>query len=456
MISILVVESKDTIRSIISNQFSDSKLQVDTVRSVDVILEKFSEKSYDILIWQTDIAKRDKTNGVELLEVISKDSPRTQIIIISDEKDLDLAVDGIRAGAYQYMVQPINEKELHSLIKLALQKQPVVGDSTLLNPMKRIGVEFHGIYGVSVPMQQVIQQIKEAAMTDISVLITGETGTGKDLVAAAIHKSSQLRDNPYIVVHTGAMPVDLIASELFGYDKGAFTGAGESTKGKFEQADGGTIFLDEIGTMDHKVQVSLLRILEKSSFQRLGGKKKINVTVRIIAATNENLEQSVKEKKFREDLYYRFDVFQIHLPALRNRPGDISLLTKQFLNQFNLKYNKTVGDISPDAAHYLERYRWPGNVRELRNTIQRAVLMARGDVLTSDLLPTRLKEDLDHDHDSSTYPIRVGMSLDEVEQEFIAMTMAQYNNNKSKVAETLKISRKALYSKLKKGAQHKD
>ena len=450
MTLMLVVECQDNIRSIISKKFSDRKLQIDTARSVDVILEKFSEKSYDILIWQTDVAKKDKTNGIELLEVISKDSPRTQIIIISDEKDLDLAVDGIRAGAYQYMVQPINEKELHSLIKLALQKQPVVGESTLLNPMKRIGLEFHGLYGVSVPMQQVIQQIKEAAMTDISVLITGETGTGKDLVASAIHKSSQLRDKSYIVVHTGAMPVDLIASELFGYERGAFTGADDSTEGKFEQANGGTIFLDEIGTMDHKVQVSLLRILEKSSFQRLGGKKKINVNVRIIAATNENLEQSVKDKKFREDLYYRFDVFQIHLPALRNRPGDISLLTKQFLNQFNLKYNKTVGDISPDATHYLERYRWPGNVRELRNTVQRAVLMARDDVLTSNLLPARIREDQENDYDSNAYPIHVGMSLEEVEQEFIAMSMAQLKNNKSKVAETLKISRKALYSKLKK------
>lgn len=449
MTSILIVESKDTIRSIIYN-YPDINVQIDSARSIDVILEKFSEKSYDILIWQTDIAKKDKTNGIELLEVISKDAPRTQIIIISDEKDLDLAVDGIRAGAYQYMIQPINNKELHSLIKLALQKQPVVGESALLNPMKRIGVEFHGIYGVSIPMQEIIEQIKDAAKTDISILITGETGTGKDLVASAIHKSSQLKNEPYVIVHTGAMPVDLISSELFGYEKGAFTGAEETSIGKFEQANGGTIFLDEIGTMDHKVQVSLLRLLEKSSFQRLGGKKKINVNVRIIAATNENIEQLVKDKKFREDLYYRFDVFQIHLPPLRDRPGDISLLTKQFLNQFNIKYNKTVGDISPDAIHYLEKYRWPGNVRELKNTIQRAVLMARGSVLTSDLLPNRIKKGIDNEINTNSLPIHVGMTLDAVENEFIAMTMAQYNNNKSKVANVLNISRKALYSKLEK------
>jgi transcriptional regulator with PAS, ATPase and Fis domain len=253
-----------------------------------------------------------------------------------------------------------------------------------------------------------------------------------------------------VIVHTGAMPVDLISSELFGYEKGAFTGAEETSIGKFEQANGGSIFLDEIGTMDHKVQVSLLRLLEKSSFQRLGGKKKINVNVRIIAATNENIEQLVKDKKFREDLYYRFDVFQIHLPPLRDRPGDISLLTKQFLNQFNIKYNKTVGDISPDAIHYLEKYRWPGNVRELKNTIQRAVLMARGSVLTSDLLPSRIKKGIDNEINTNSLPIHVGMTLDAVENEFIAMTMAQYNNNKSKVANVLNISRKALYSKLER------
>lgn len=451
MISILVVENKDQIRSILTSHLKEKKLQIDTARSIDVILEKFSKKLYDILIWQTDIAKKDKHNGIELLEVISKDSPRTQIIIISDENDLELALDGIRAGAYQYMVQPINTTELLSLITLALQKQPVVGESTLLHPMNKIGLEFHGIYGLSLPIQHVVQQIKEAAMTDISVLITGETGTGKDLVAAAIHKESALKHQPFIVVHTGAMPEDLIASELFGYEKGAFTGAETSTEGKFEQANGGTLFLDEIGTMNQKVQVSLLRILEKNAFHRIGGKKKINVNVRVIAATNENLEQAVKNKHFREDLYYRFDVFQIHIPPLRHRHGDISLLTKQFLHDFALKYNKHIHDISPDTIHFLERYSWPGNVRELRNTIQRAVLMARGSTLTSDLLPIRIREKSTQDYSNAASPIHVGMSLADVEKTFIAMTMAQYNNNKSKVADVLNISRKALYNKLKKG-----
>jgi DNA-binding NtrC family response regulator len=448
MISILIIDTTSEIQGILSKEFSDQKLHIETLKSIELILERFSERNYDLLIWQIDSKKQDKNSGIDLIEVISKDSPRTQIIIISEEKDLDLAVEGIRAGAYHYILNPINPKELISLVNVALHKQPVVGDSHLLTPLNRISLKFHGIYGISVPMQQVIQQIKEAAMTDISVLITGETGTGKDLVASAIHKTSALKDHPFICVNTGAMPVDLIASELFGYEKGSFTGADEVSIGKFEQANGGTIFLDEIGTMDQKVQVSLLRILEKNSFQRLGGKKNISVTIRIIAATNENLEQAVKDKTFREDLFYRFDVFRIHVPPLRQRPGDISLLTKQFIQHFNLKYNKTVTGVSPDATHYLEKYHWPGNVRELRNTIQRAILLARGDIFTSDLLPPRIKNLNDEGPDTSLFPIRVGMSLDEVEREFIAMTMAQYKGNKSKVAEVLKISRKSLYAKL--------
>ncbi|MDA1354427.1 MAG: sigma-54 dependent transcriptional regulator [bacterium] len=450
MTSVLIVESKTAIRDLLKGAFPERDIYIDSVRTIDKILELFSATAYDILIWQTDISKQDRNHGVELLEVISKDSPRTQIIIISDEKDLDMAVEGIRAGAYQYMVQPINKAELVSLIDLALQKQPVVGESTLLSPMKRLGVEFHGISSVNVSMQDVILQIKEAAATDISVLVTGETGTGKDLVAAAIHNASALKDEPYVVVHTGAMPEDLIASELLGYEKGAFTGAETSNPGNFEQADGGTIFLDEIGTMDQKVQVSLLRLLEKSSFQRLGGRKKINVNVRVIAATNEDLWTAVQEGRFREDLFYRFDVFHIALPPLRKRPGDIALLSRQFIHQFSAKYNKHIGDISPEAASYLERYNWPGNVRELKNIIQRAVLMARTDMITADLLPARL---VDHNEPITIIndsPIKLGMNLEDVELTYIQMMMAYHNNNKSKVAKALGISRKSLYNKLGK------
>lgn len=446
MINVLLIEKTEEIFSILRKEYKD--FDIDIVRSIDPILDKFSEKNYDLLIWQTDIAKDNQDNGKELLEVISKDSPKTQVIIVTDENQTDLAIEGIEAGAYQYLVRPLKTKELFSLIKAALQQQPVFGENLLLNPKNRINFSFEGIYGVSLPIQHVIQQIKEAASTDISVLITGETGTGKDLVASAIHKRSSRKKNPYIVVNTGAMPTELITSELFGYEKGAFTDAAETSIGKFEQANSGTLFLDEIGTMDSKTQISLLRLLEKNSFTRLGGRKKISINVRVIAATNEDLEAAIKTKKFREDLYFRFDVFRIDIPPLRERPGDISLLAHHFIQQFNHKYNKNIKKLSSESTHYLEKYPWPGNVRELKNAMQRAVLMSKTDELTSDLLPPRIIQN--SSKTTKAYPIHVGMTLDEVEREFLVMTLTQHQWNKKKAAEVLGISRRALYDKLKR------
>jgi DNA-binding NtrC family response regulator len=240
-------------------------------------------------------------------------------------------------------------------------------------------------------MQTVYECIAQAAATDVTVLITGETGTGKELVANAIHKHSPRQARPYVVVHTGAMVPDLIASELFGYDKGAFTGAVTAKPGQVEQAHGGTLFLDEIGTMDVKAQIALLRLLETRTVRRLGGRRLIAVDVRLIAATNDHLEEAMGWGTFRPDLYYRLDVVRIELPPLRARPGDIGLLAEAFLACFTAQYAKPVRAITPESMRVLEQYAWPGNVRELKNVIQRAVIMAPGRLLTVDLLPDRLR-----------------------------------------------------------------
>jgi DNA-binding NtrC family response regulator len=284
------------------------------------------------------------------------------------------------------------------------------------------------------------------------VLITGETGTGKDMVASAIHKRSRRNNGPYVVVNTGAMAPDLIASELFGHEKGAYTGALESTKGRFEEADGGTIFLDEISTINEKAQVSLLRVLETKTFRPVGGEKDICADVRVIAATNENLEEAVKQKRFREDLFYRLEVFHIHVPALRERPGGVTLLTNHFVPHFNRIYKKNVRAVAPEAWYYLRSYSWPGNVRELKNVIQRAVLMAKGEELTSDLLPLRIRATSPADTKLAAQhsPIHAGMTLDAVEKEFICMTLSLTKGNKKEAAEKLGISRRALYDKLSK------
>ena len=322
----------------------------------------------------------------------------------------------------------------------------------VLPPQAYVPNQFEGMLGVSLPMLEVFQRIVDAASADIPVLITGETGTGKDLVAGAIHNRSRRKDKPFVAVNMGAMPAELIASELFGHEKGAYTGAIGMRRGSFEQANGGTIFLDEISTMDEKCQVSLLRVLETKMFPRVGGEKGIPVDVRVIAATNEDLEEAIKKNRFREDLYYRFDVFRIHLPPLRERSGGLTALTHYFLAEFGRMYNKNLRAVSAEALRCLESYSWPGNVRELKNVIQRAVLVAKGEELTPELLPTRIRNAGKSDRESllASFPIHVGMTLEAAEKEFVAMTLASAAGNKKKAASILGISRRALYDKLKR------
>ena len=306
--------------------------------------------------------------------------------------------------------------------------------------------------GVSLPMLEVFQTIIDAASADVPVLITGETGTGKDLVAAAIHNRSRRKDKPFVAVNMGAIPGELLASELFGHEKGSYTGATAMRKGRFEEADGGTIFLDEISTMDQRSQVFLLRVLETKTFRRVGGEKDIHVDVRVIGATNENLDTAIKSNRFREDLYYRIDVFRIHLPRLRERLGGVRLLCEFFMVQFAQMYRKTLRSVSGDALQCLENYSWPGNVRELKNVIQRAVLVAESEELTSDLLPARIKNCGPPMREAglANFPIHIGMTLAAVEREFIALTLASVGGNKKKTASKLGISRRTLYDKLRK------
>ena len=330
---------------------------------------------------------------------------------------------------------------------MTLSSRPPAGEVQWVTP-----IEFEGIVAGSLAMRSVLQQISEAAGVDVPVLITGETGTGKDLVAAAIHKRSRRGERVYLPVNMGAIAKELIASELFGHDKGAYTGAGESRAGLFEQAQGGTIFLDEITTMDERTQVSLLRVLENKAIRRVRGNQDITIDARVIAASNENIEEAVKAGRFREDLYYRLDVFRIQVPALRDRHGEVTLLTDYFILRFNTLYEKDLRTVTPEAYRLLRRYRWPGNVRELKNVIQRAVLLAKGKEITPDSLPHRIR---DYDQASSAgdtegSPFQCGMRLEEVEKEFIKLTLAAVSGNKLKAATMLGISRRALYNKLKR------
>ena len=446
MAKVLVCDKKGDIRSLLSGRFEKGEISIDSVPRVATILDKAQRNAYDIVFWDADVSKVERAKGVETLEALSRSFPETHMIIVSrDERDPASA--RIKNEKYQFIRRPLDANKLCALVKLALEKRPSK-QRMVSYPEVRIPSEFEGMLAISLPMREVFQRIMEAASTEVPVLITGETGTGKDLVAAAIHKRSKRKDEPYIPVNTGAIAPELIASELFGHEKGAYTGASETRQGLFERADHGTIFLDEISTMSEKAQVSLLRVLETKTLCRVGGTKDIAVDARVITATNENIEEAVKEKHFREDLYYRLDVFRIHLPPLRDRPGAVTFFTDHYVSLFNAAYNKRVRVVSRETYRCLRRYPWPGNVRELRNVIQRAVLMAVGEELTPDLIPERIREAAKLDAGQGTFPIRLGMTLAAAEKELIKMTLASTGGNKKTAASILGISRRALYNKL--------
>ena len=449
LIKLLVVEKSGAIQRALQQHPPAFGVTIEAVRTIDAILDKFAQTTYDVVLWDLQTVPDNARYSLEVLEVLAVDSPRTQVLVVTNHETIEVATDCLKAGAWHYMQAPVHPKELWALIDAAVVKQPTLGENKLLET-QQLTYKFDNIVGSCDLMQIVYKRIQEAAAADVTVLITGETGTGKDLVAAAIHRHSLRQDKPYLAVNTGAMAPELIASELFGNEKGAFTGATTAKPGHFEQAHEGTIFLDEISTMDAKTQVSLLRLLETQAFRRLGGRKTIKVDVRLIAATNEDLGEVVARGTFREDLFYRFDVFRIGLPPLRERQGDILLMAREFIAQFNVTYNKTVEEIDPETAHVLERYPWPGNVRELKNAIQRAVLIARGRVLTTDLLPDRIRGCDGVPSAVLLPPFQPGMTLSAVEREHIANTLALTGGNKKRTAEVLGISRRALYNKLER------
>ncbi|HKY08035.1 MAG TPA: sigma-54 dependent transcriptional regulator [Candidatus Binatia bacterium] len=350
------------------------------------------------------------------------------------------------------MSPPTSQEDWAALIKGHLPLESSANQSACHVESVGVPIDFEGIIAVSLPMQAVIRRALDAASTDIPVLITGETGTGKDLLAAAIHRRSSRMRKPYIAVNVGAMARELIASEIFGHERGAYTGAQDTRPGIFEQADGGTVFLDEVATMDERTQITLLRVLEEKAFRRVGGSKNIGADVRVIAATNEDLEKSVTEKRFREDLFYRLNVFPIRIPPLRERVSAITALTNHFVSRFGAVYGKAVERIAPETYRLLRRYPWPGNVRELKNVVQTAILMTEGSELTPELLPQRIKGSAaaDEMNGSTTCSFQIGATLDSVQKELIRLTLARVGGNKKLAASVLGISRRALYNKIRK------
>ncbi len=446
-IKIFILDVNSGFKERIAGLMGSSNIQIYLEKDFNNFSHHFTLETYDIAIITNVLFNRHKKTITNELSRISSRSPKTQILLLVDEQDVNQAISTLKTGTYHYTKLPVSDEELRLLIKTAFEDQPQVlgSGAESLPPQSRN--QLGEIIGASAGMNAVYDQITRAAETDIPVLILGETGTGKDLAAQTIHRMSARNDAPFLPLSLGSIPIQLVASELFGHEKGAFTGASRLHLGVFERGSKGTVFLDEIDTVDEKIQVSLLRLLEQKKFHRLGGRKSINSKARLIAASNEDLGQLVEQGSFRIDLFYRLDVFQIKIPPLKKRKSDIPMLVEAMILKYEQTYRKNIEKIDQDALQNLIHYNWPGNVRELKNVIQRAVLVCDNNTISIKHLPERFQNISEAMPDVS---FRLGTPLDEVEKEMVLCALAATKNNKKKAAELLGISRRAIYNKLKK------
>jgi len=425
---------------------NDKSVVVVYEKSMEKVLELAENEVCDVLLATSAIVRDGRSAWKEFIEVFGAKSPWTRVIFFISPRELALASKALKAGSYHYAKLPVGDEELRLLIEAALDCRSRVDTQVRSGPSLR-AMRFEEMVGVSAGMKNVYRMIRQAAATDILVLLTGETGTGKDLAARAIHQLSDRSEKAFFPVHLGALPKELVPGELFGHVKGAFTGAAKARAGSLELADGGTVFLDEISTIDDRVQISLLRLLENKSFCRIGGRRAIKADVRIIAATNEDLHEAVEAGRFREDLYYRLEVFRIHMPPLRERIGDIPLLVQDFLMRYNQIYDKRITGLAPEAMAMLEAYDWPGNVRELKNVIHRAVVVCMGDIVNPEHLSARIKPGRG---DKGQVVLKVGASFEEAEVALLRKTLQATGNNRRHAAALLGVSRSTLYNKIKK------
>ncbi len=417
----------------------------DTVEAFDgtEALRRLEKESFNLVL--VDLILPGLT-GQDLLQEIKKRDLCTEVIIITGKGTISTAVEAIKAGAYDYLTKPVQPDRLRIIVAKALERQSLVLTNRRLEQTIQSMSRYDDMVGQSDKMQQVYALIDAVANTTANVLITGESGTGKELVARAIHKKSSRAKGPFLALNCSAFPRDILENELFGHEKGAFTGALSEKPGCFEMANGGTLFLDEIAEMPADTQAKLLRVLEDQRFRRLGGTKEIVVDVRVIAATNRKIKEAIAEGRLRDDLYYRLNVMEIELPPLRERMSDLNPLIMEFLKVFNQRNNKAIKGFAPPALELLASYFWPGNIRELKNSVERAVILCNEEYIQVRHLPAQIRQ-----HDSQPQKldtVEVGKPLYEIEKEVILSTLKKCNNNKTKAAEVLGISLKTMHNKL--------
>jgi len=436
-VGILVVDDELIVRDSLTKWFREDGYRVDAAESAAAALRKLQPGCYQIML--VDI-KMPGMDGIELLERIKEIDSGIIVLIITAFASVESAVKALKLGAHDYITKPIDPDYLDHVIEKALREQELARENIRLRETVTELSDAVEIIGESSEMQKVMEMVTTVAPTDTTVLIRGESGTGKELIARSIHAASPRRFCPMVTVNCGAMTETLLESELFGHERGAFTGAQYRRKGKIELADGGTLFLDEVGNIDGKTQMDLLRVIETKQFMRVGGSETLHSDFRVICATNADLEEAVRAGSFREDLYYRLNVFTIDLPPLRGRRGDVAKLSHYFLERFSRQMNKRVRGFTPEAMHALKAYDWPGNVRELENAIERAMVVTKGEAIEREHLPLQ----------ALAGPRNGGQRLEDVERRHIEEVLKETSWNISRSAAILDIDRVTLYHKIEK------
>ncbi|MDY5818180.1 MAG: sigma-54 dependent transcriptional regulator [Treponema sp.] len=438
---ILTIDDEENIRNGLADNFELEGYDVKEASSGEEGLELIAQGGIDLVI--TDL-RMDGISGSEVVKKVCSEHPGIPIIVLTGHGSIDDATAALKAGAFDFLTKPLDLDHLNKIVKNALQGKILAEQNRELQAKLLKSQNGDEMIGKSDSLNRVRQMISKAAPARASVLITGESGVGKELVAHAVHEQSERAKGPFVVVHCAALSETLIESELFGYEKGAFTGAENIHTGRFELADGGTIFLDEIGEVNLATQVKLLRVLQEHKFERVGGEKSIEVDVRVVAATNRNLEDEVKAGRFREDLFYRLNVVRIEMPALRERMDDIPLLMHSFLREFNIENKKNIKGFDKASKAAMIKYNWPGNIRELKNAVESAVVMCTGDEIKIEDLPRALRSQ----GEEKVITIPIGITMDEAEKIIIQENLAANKGNKSKTADILGIGRKTLHRKL--------
>ena len=439
--TILIIDDEKNIREGLAANFELEEYNVKTAASGEEGLKLIERGDIDLVI--TDL-RMNGISGEEVLRKVTAETPGIPVIILTGHGSIDSAVDAMRHGAYDFLTKPLNLDQLDMIVKRALESREMSLQHQQLK--KEIEGEnvLSGMIGKSQAMLKIMETIKKAASSKANVLITGESGVGKEVVARAIHELSPRKNKTMINVHCAALSETLLESELFGHEKGAFTGADHLQKGRFELAHGSTIFLDEIGEINQNVQIKILRVLAERKFERVGGEQTIDVDVRVIAATNRNLEEEIKKGNFREDLYFRLNVIHIHVPPLRERKDDLPLLMASFLEEFNRENSRSIKGVDSRAKSAMFKYDWPGNIRELRNCMESAVVMCSGEEIGLDDLPPSISRSAG----TESIVIPLGITLDEADKVIVQQNLAANRNNKSKTAEILGIGRKTLQRKI--------